>query len=385
MFGSSILEVAIGLTLVFLLASLFLTALVEIVESILKTRAADLERAIKLMLQDNSQSAEDFYNHPLVFALFQGEYSQSRKSWFFNRHTGGNLPSYIPRDIFSTVLLDLKRAGRPGNGAAAVVDTYRRLLGEDIVTLRVNLESWYDATMDRTAGWYKRRTQKLLFYMGFALAVALNINPIVIGQHLSVDREARQTMVNLAAALNQNRPPGEADRVPAADPADDPNRGNVEELRRLDRAVRSAGLPIGWNSFAYDRSFPSDRHWVWSVLLAIAGWATTAIAATLGAPFWFDVLNKLMVIRATVKPKEKSRDEASEDRSRQDRRAELTFVGVGAGAETAVAPSFGPNSAANASSDGREDGCLDGYEVPDEAATHDIELPPATGGIKDRD
>ena len=34
----------------------------------------------------------------------------------------------------------------------------------------------------------------------------------------------------------------------------------------------------------------------------------------LGAPFWFDVLNKFMVIRATVKPREKSPDEASEDR-----------------------------------------------------------------------
>ena len=30
----------------------------------------------------------------------------------------------------------------------------------------------------------------------------------------------------------------------------------------------------------------------------------------LGAPFWFDVLNRLMVIRSTVKPKEKSPDEA---------------------------------------------------------------------------
>jgi hypothetical protein len=51
------------------------------------------------------------------------------------------------------------------------------------------------------------------------------------------------------------------------------------------------------------------------VLIALVGWFITALAATLGAPFWFDVLNKVMVIRSTVKPKEKSPDEASEDRA----------------------------------------------------------------------
>ena len=46
----------------------------------------------------------------------------------------------------------------------------------------------------------------------------------------------------------------------------------------------------------------------------LVGWLLTAFAATLGAPFWFDILNKVMVIRATVKPREKSGEEGSEDR-----------------------------------------------------------------------
>ena len=43
----------------------------------------------------------------------------------------------------------------------------------------------------------------------------------------------------------------------------------------------------------------------------------TAFAVTLGAPFWFDVLNKIMVVRSTVKPHEKSQEEGSEDRQKQ--------------------------------------------------------------------
>ena len=42
-------------------------------------------------------------------------------------------------------------------------------------------------------------------------------------------------------------------------------------------------------------------------------WFLTAIAMTLGAPFWFDLLNQIMVIRSTIKPQEKSGSEASKD------------------------------------------------------------------------
>ena len=41
---------------------------------------------------------------------------------------------------------------------------------------------------------------------------------------------------------------------------------------------------------------------------------TLAFAISLGAPFWFDMLNKFMVVRSTVKPHEKSSEETSGDR-----------------------------------------------------------------------
>jgi hypothetical protein len=47
----------------------------------------------------------------------------------------------------------------------------------------------------------------------------------------------------------------------------------------------------------------------------------------LGAPFWFDVLNKFMVIRSTVKPYEKSPPEASEDRQNRSNKVEVVVRG----------------------------------------------------------
>jgi len=62
--------------------------------------------------------------------------------------------------------------------------------------------------------------------------------------------------------------------------------------------------------FQGDWSLAAFFAWV----LLLTGYFITAFAVMLGAPFWFDVLNKFMVIGRMVKPREKSQDEASEDR-----------------------------------------------------------------------
>ena len=82
---------------------------------------------------------------------------------------------------------------------------------------------------------------------------------------------------------------------------------------------RQGGIPLGWRFKPEPGQSPKDfgRDWRrapntglgW--LLKIAGILFTGFAVSLGAPFWFDVLNKVMVIRSTVKPDEKSPDEAS--------------------------------------------------------------------------
>jgi hypothetical protein len=47
--------------------------------------------------------------------------------------------------------------------------------------------------------------------------------------------------------------------------------------------------------------------------LKLLGWLITGIAISLGAPFWFDLLNKFMIVRSTVKPTEKSPPDKSKD------------------------------------------------------------------------
>src|SRR4051794_28773351 len=98
MLGSEVLEVGVGMALLFLFISLMCTAVQEMIEAALKMRAKDLERGIREMLDDREGSlTEALYEHPLISSLFVGNYKPK----------GRNLPSYIPAGNFAAAILDI--------------------------------------------------------------------------------------------------------------------------------------------------------------------------------------------------------------------------------------------------------------------------------------
>jgi hypothetical protein len=104
-----------------------------------------------------------------------------------------------------------------------------------------------------------------------------------------------------------------------------PAGGDIQsEFTTTTNRLGELGLPLGWPSCAAcDKSQLKffDRCWLdcWKHSLTgaggltIFGWLLTSFAVCLGAPFWFDVLNKFIVVRSTVKPKEKSGTEAPKE------------------------------------------------------------------------
>jgi hypothetical protein len=334
MLGLGTLDVAIGLILVYLMLSLVCSAVNEMIELRLKFRSANLHRGITELLggsaAEGSTDADEkggavdlvaqLYQHPLVFGLFKGKYHPASKE----------LPSYIPARSFALALMDLVSKGTPdsfsgargatapGASANVAVDQFlafrsalaepanqhlqKALLplvdaaGANMSRVRENIEEWFNGSMDRVSGWYKRRTQKILLLLGIAVTIFINADTIAIVNSLSQDEALRNSLVAVAGEYAKTQPspaPGQADRV----------------TETMDK-IKSLGLPVGWDR-SDPRKYPSNgAGW----LLKVLGWFLTGMAITLGAPFWFDLLNKFMVIRSTVKPHEKSREEGSEDR-----------------------------------------------------------------------
>lgn len=337
MFGMETLDVAIGLALVFFLFSIVTAAVREAIEGILKERSAHLERGIRALLDDKKgiRFAKYLYEHPLVFSLYRGKYVP--KDW---RWRGGALPTYIPARNFAVAVLDLVMYGpvaqhsenaqpnphvaqRSGSAptvaqlreAALRIDVpmvQRALLAaidnarDDISVVQTNLESWFDTAMDSVSGSYKRWTQVYLFVIGAIATLALNVNAITIANYLSQNKTAREAIVLRAQAVAADT----AYKRLALD-----TTANASEIRARISDLKSLDVPLGWDHAAPRPASTASRseqlsYWTRTFF----GLLLSAFAVTLGAPFWFDVLNKIVVVRSTVKPHEKSQEEASVDR-----------------------------------------------------------------------
>jgi hypothetical protein len=297
MFNSNVLDVAIGLVFVFLLLSLVCSAAHEILESFLKKRAGNLERGIQeLVGQGNSQFVEKLYNHGLINSLYRGVYKPG-PSWMFWKK--GNLPSYIPAKNFALALLDLRHTTNLPPNVKSALDACEKNAGNDAAKLQRNVEDWFNSSMDRVSGWYKRYSQRIVLVMGLVAAVLVNADCIQIAKRLSTNASLRNSIATLADSATTK-----------ADPSN-PSASAVDRVKADLKTLDDIGLPLGWY-----RSKGEAPMKVWDELSAHwLGWLITALAISLGAPFWFDVLNKIIVIRSTVKPSEKSGPEASKDSS----------------------------------------------------------------------
>lgn len=346
MFGSQVLDVGIGLVLVFLLVSVIMTAAQEGIEAILQTRAAFLQRAIGELMQGDTSSLDALYDHPLIFALYRGDpalpkpsnVGERLKRWWSGQ--AFRAPAYIPREVFSAALIDMVQTGEPlPDRLRNAYEGLERITGGDAGRLRREIEGWYDGTMDRASGWFKKRAQRNLFFLGLVLAVALNINAVSIAQYLTANDAQRALVVGAAQGVIEQAQDGDAP-VEGQRPIGPLSN---EQAKALHKQLAQIGLPIGWSAASQRWMAPRDAgegpvtRW----LLILAGWLITALATMLGAPFWFDVLNRLMVIRSTVKPKEKSLDEPSADGGSAKRPATTTVV-AGQGGGGTSAPPAGP-------------------------------------------
>lgn len=319
------LDVAIGLIVVFLLVSLICSATAELIESVLKQRSSNLFRGLKELLQDQEATGilKQFYEHPLIAGLYRDKFDATKPK---------NLPSYIPARTFALALLDIMQPleGAPMNEVdnaevkkqkSSIEVVTRRLVavaGINVKDLVTEMEGWFNSSMDRVSGWYKRKVQRILIVLGLFISIVMNVDTIAVFKSLTNDADLRNSLVTAAQEYAK------------ADAVDIRNTTPQQRLEQNSKKLRELRLPIGWDwkkpaELTKDPTYVSNYNLAipgaglnWAV--KVLGWLITATAVALGASFWFDALNKIMVIRATVKPREKSVEEGSEDRQHKGKK-----------------------------------------------------------------
>ena len=185
---------------------------------------------------------------------------------------------------------------------------------DDIESFFASVEKWFDDSMDRVSGWYKRNSQRIAIVTAVVVTLLLNASAVRIAERLNDDPAVRAAVVAQAEAAVAEGEEGEEEASAGAEeeaadtaepggaeekPADDEEEASAEKAGKqvetaLDK-LDSLQLPILWSEANVPALNPG------AIALALAGWLITAIAISLGAPFWFDALSKLARLRTTGK------------------------------------------------------------------------------------
>lgn len=297
------LQVVIGLVFVLLLLSLLATTVMELIASFFSLRGRNLEKALENLL--SSTEVDDrllrAFKDNALYKQLSYKYGKARRS-----------PSYLSDETFQSILFDIILDGK---GMKALEEQISTLPDGDLKKVLVQLmeetehdmdqfkgkvRKWYNNVMDRASGWYKRYTQKILVGVGFCIAILFNADTIAIYERLESDPETLQQVLSLAEDYVNGSEAGTT--ALAVDPSSEFEQSLAKLESLVNQQIESVKSPLGlgWKNVVWNEVTWQD------VLYKTLGWVVTALAISLGAPFWFDLLRKLVNIRSSGNKPEES-------------------------------------------------------------------------------
>jgi hypothetical protein len=387
-----IIDLLIGLTVIYLIFSTITSSLAELVENLLRRRGALLKQGLKELVESvlpknvAGTSVDDLlkaiYQTPHIASLFRGPYEDNKTR---------NLPSYLPADRFIGALRYLSitvdgpyqnlRAvmANIGGPAEITIDMQKQIDGarvavsarqaehdriradlatsrlavppdaEAITKLLVELEAagkslqqalksladieqdsreaaaiakYFEQSMERVSGWYMRHVSVVLLVFGFLIAGILNIDTLQLAKGLLADNDMRSRIVESANAMINKGYDAAVDKANACSPTDTDCLEKVRQRVAGQLAVADGiGVTIGWSRCEWTSMIeptkdcpsvgvfdqrnaqePGSCDIALNFLMKFFGILLTAIAISAGAPFWFDLMGKLVQLRNTVKP-----------------------------------------------------------------------------------
>lgn len=282
------LDVLIGLITVYLSFALACTAVMEALSAWANLRGKNLVTALEHLLargtpDGGAAAAAAFLRSTLIEPL--GKFSPR---WF---GIGGELtrraPGSLPPALVAKVLAELA-GSHAAVGQSELLRLLKQQAGGDLKQLEAAIESQYDAVMDRASGWYKRWAQNVTLVLAALLVIFADVDTIAIARHLSASPEARAAAVGIAQVQLEAGAPAPAAAAEPTASAALARTATAREQVAAARAVQDSLLPIGQPPWG-DRPWSVER---------LVGWLISIAAISLGAPFWFSLLQRAMKVRS---------------------------------------------------------------------------------------
>lgn len=337
------LNALIGVVLVYCVLSIVVTAVVEWWQQWLGIRGSVLQQCVGSLLGLDIQPTAHFMGWPLrsvvqhlpllgyLFGSKTTPHDDSKSSNALIRfyahprvqalqETKHRLPSYIQDEVLAEVVVEVLciPPGAPSLafsdllGAPALLrdrvaqieplgcrqqmqELLARANGEPHVFL-ASVQAWAHQVNERATGWLKRKLMWPLFMTSLTVAVITNADTVRMFQQLTRDPQLQEMVVRHAQDLSGVT---SLDEAICSDVQGNEKSVCQEHLRLAKRMAIDVSPLLGWEADPVVLAGINLDH---KHIAKFFGLLITTFALMLGAPFWFDLLQKLVKLRSSLKP-----------------------------------------------------------------------------------
>lgn len=316
-----LLQIAAGLIFILVLFTLLATAIQELIANYISLRGVMLMKTIQHILEPDRKGVRgEVYNKFINSLSFKQmcrpssssaygrflDWLEEKTRYIFGYGGIGKAvdgpPSFISAENFAEVLKRLEWKPEylesiPPGPLRDYLDNLGEQAEDKVQAKIADLKRWYDEVMNATTNWYRRQAQFILIFIGFSLAAGFNINLMEISETLSKDEILRNQLYSdmekwmaerADTYFDENGQVRQGVLVSQNDKniiVVDPNL--KDDLKQSDAVQQLIGKKA---------SFATVGDWLYN----IANWLLTAIFISFGAPFWFDLLRKLVRVAKPV-------------------------------------------------------------------------------------
>ena len=219
---------------------------------------------------------------------------------------------------------------------------------DTVAAFQQKIENWFDTAMKEMSIWYKGKSRFIIFFIALFLCAGLNIDTVMLTKYLYQNEATRTKLVESAIEYIEKNPTAPQTKTqvpsqeapeavspqpaqpenkiePAADamttepktepqnkPNDNPTpqekieKGPIQMATKLEADLQELGLPIGWHcSVTQKDDIQGKPQGFAEWFLKVIGLLLSALAISMGAPFWFDILRKMVAFRKEMTPEKK--------------------------------------------------------------------------------
>lgn len=311
MFNTQILDVAIGLAIMYLFQSMLVSGISEALNILLNTRGRILKKSLLKALTCTDGTATlytELYHSPFI-----RQYTRLKK-----------YPAYIRTEDFTNSIIN-SLYHNPEDTAPLSMDLIREriknfpagdfcdllyakavLAGDSVDAFRQSIGDWFNTYMAQVSEWYRNRIKIVIAALAFLVTLLLNVDSFSIMNELWKNEKLRESTVSLAETAFKDRLSNLENETTLSDSTQ--LSSVVQSINGQYNMIFAFDFPITWE-YVYHKTEPAipidqltifQKLW-WTAqqlsLEKIIGLLITTAAVTMGTPIWFDILKKLLTAK----------------------------------------------------------------------------------------